>query len=145
MFWSQLTKPLSSDALIHSNIDTHFTYLNRTSCINVIVWLISVSSMTYFMIFGQEMFWGGELTREGEGQGNLFKTNWRPTSNLSVFYPYFTQIWVLYESGWKLLIFKTKKVQTLQWGGAQQRGKVIRVLTATTIRTPIVGVFNEWK
>ena len=88
---------------------------------------------------------GWRTHQRGGGQGNLFKTNWRPTINSSVFYSYFTQIWVLYECGWKPLIFKTKKVQTLQWGGAQQRGKVIRVLTATTIRTPIVGVFKEWK
>ena len=25
--------------------------------------------MMYFMIFGQEMFWDGEPTREGEGRG----------------------------------------------------------------------------
>ena len=145
MFWSQLTKPLSSDALIHSNIDSHFTYLNRTSCTDIMVWLISVSSMMYFMIFGQEMFWDGEPTREGEGRGICSRLTEGQRATCRFFYPYFTQIWVSYESGWKLLIFKTKKVQTLQWGGAQQRGKVITVLTATTIRTPIVGDFNEWK
>ena len=41
--------------------------------------------------------------------------------------------------------FKPKKCKLSKWGGAQQRGKVMRVLTATTMRTPIVGVFNEWK
>ena len=43
--------------------------------------------MMYFMIFGQEMFWDGEPTREGEGRGICSRLTEGPRATRRFFIP----------------------------------------------------------